>query len=146
MALRNIILSTNEMIRKKSKPVHAFDANLWQLLDDMYDTMVENNGCGLAAIQVGVLKRVVIVEANGLKLELVNPEIISKKGKQVGLEGCLSVKNMNGKVERPYEITVKAFDRYGHEMTLTVCDFTAVAICHELDHLDGILFIDKLVK
>ncbi|MBE5735016.1 MAG: peptide deformylase [Clostridiales bacterium] len=146
MALRNIILSDNEIIRKKSKAVSQFDAPLWQLLDDMYDTMVQNNGCGIAAVQVGVLKRVVIVEANGLKLELINPEIIAKKGKQVGMEGCLSVKNTNGKVERPYEITVKAFDRYGNAMTLTVCDFTAVAVCHELDHLDGILFIDKIVE
>ena len=146
MALRNIILSDNELIRKKSKPVKAFDNNLWILLDDMYETMVENSGCGIAAIQVGVLKRAVIVEVNGLKLELINPEIISMQGKQKNMEGCLSVKNKRGEVERPYQITVKAYDRYGNEMTFTVCDFTAVAVCHELDHLDGILFIDKIIK
>ncbi len=146
MALRNIIYSDNELIRKTSKPIKAFDNNLWKLLDDMYETMVKYNGCGIAAVQVGVLKRAVIVETNGLKLELINPEIVSKKGKQTGVEGCLSVKNTTGNVTRPYEITVKAYDRLGNEMTITVCDFTAVAICHELDHLDGVLFIDKIEK
>ena len=121
-----------------------FDDNLAELLDDMYETMVKANGCGIAAVQVGVLKRAVIVETNGLKLELINPVIISSKGKQVGQEGCLSVKNVRGDVERPFEITVKAFDRYGNEMKFTFCNFVATAICHELDHLDGIVFIDHL--
>lgn len=145
MAIRNIITSENELLRKKSKPIKVFDNNLWILLDDMYETMVKANGCGIAAIQVGVLKRAVIVETNGLKLELINPEIISMKGKQVGSEGCLSVKNTRGDVERPYEITVKAYDRFGNEMTIKVQDFVAKAICHELDHLEGILFIDKMI-
>ncbi len=146
MAIRNIILSDNELLRKKSKEVKVFDDNLALLLDDMYETMVKNNGCGIAAVQVGILKRAVIVETNGLKLELINPVITSSKGKQSGQEGCLSVKNVRGEVERPYQITVKAFDRYGNEMILTFCDFVATAICHELDHLDGILFIDKMKK
>ena len=145
MAIRNIITSENELLRKKSKPVKVFDNNLWILLDDMYETMVKANGCGIAAIQVGVLKRAVIVETNGLKLELINPEIISSKGKQTGSEGCLSVKSIRGDVERPYEITVKAYDRFGNEMTIKVQDFVAKAICHELDHLEGILFIDKMI-
>lgn len=146
MAVRNIIYSDNETIRKKSKPVKTFDNNLWLLLDDMYETMVQYNGCGIAAVQVGILKRAVIVETNGLKIELINPVIISSSGKQVGQEGCLSVKNIRGDVERPYKITVKAYDRFGNEMTLTFCDFVAKAICHELDHLDGILFIDKMIR
>lgn len=145
MAIRNIILSDNELLRKISKPVKVFDENLSILLDDMYETMVKANGCGIAAVQVGVLKRVVIIETNGLKLELVNPVITNSKGKQVSAEGCLSVKDIRGDVERPYEITVKAYDRYGNEMTITVCDFTAKAVCHELDHLDGILFTDKML-
>ena len=146
MAIRNIIYSDNDLIRKKSKLVKTFDNSLWTLLDDMYETMVKNNGCGIAAVQVGILKRVVIVETNGLKLELINPTIICSSGKQTGQEGCLSVKNIRGDVERPYNITIKAFDRFGNEMTLSFCDFVARAICHELDHLDGILFTDKMKK
>ena len=146
MAVRNIITKDNEVIRKTSKPVKVFDENLEILLDDMYETMTKANGCGIAAVQVGVLKRAVIVETNGLKLELINPVITKSSGSQIGPEGCLSVKNIRGDVERPYTVTVKAFDRYGNEMELTFNDFVARAICHELDHLDGILFIDKIIS
>ena len=146
MAIRNIITQDNEVIRKISKPVKVFDENLEILLDDMYETMTKANGCGIAAVQVGVLKRAVIVETNGLKLELVNPVITKSSGRQIGQEGCLSVKNIRGEVERPYTVTVKAYDRYGNEMILTFNDFVARAICHELDHLDGILFIDKMTN
>ena len=146
MAIRNIVTTENEILRKISKPVKVFDENLFVLLDDMYETMTKANGCGIAAVQVGVLKRAVIVETNGLKLELINPTIIKTIGKQIGPEGCLSVKDQHGDVERPYTVTVKAYDRYANEMVLTFSDFVAKAICHELDHLDGILFIDKIVK
>ena len=145
MAIRNIITSENEILRKVSKPIKVFDENLATLLDDMYETMIKANGCGIAAVQVGVLKRIAIVEANGLKLELINPVIVKSAGKQIGPEGCLSVKDQNGDVERPYTVTVKAYDRFGNEMELTFNDFVAKAICHELDHLDGILFIDKVI-
>ncbi len=146
MALRTIIMQDNEILRKVSKPVKIFDKNLTQLLDDMYDTMVTANGCGIAAPQVGVLRQVIIVETNGQKLELINPVITKQSGSQVGVEGCLSVKNINGDVERPYNITVKGFDRYGNEMTLSCCDFLARALCHEIDHLNGTLFTDKMIK
>ena len=146
MAIRNIVYSDNEFIRKTSKTVTNFNENLWELLDDMKETMHKNNGCGLAAVQVGVLKRVVIVEVNNLFLELVNPEILETVGEQCDIEGCLSVKNVSGYVKRPEQVTVKACDRYGNEFILTGEDMLARALCHEIDHLDGILYIDKVIK
>ena len=146
MALRNIIFSDEDLIRKKSKVVTEFDERLDILLDDMKETMRKNDGVGLAAVQVGVLKRVIVVEACGQYLELINPKILSCEGSQVGAEGCLSVKNKTGDVERPYKITVNAQNRYGDNMVLTVEGLLAVVLCHEIDHLDGILFIDKLVE
>ena len=146
MALRNIVFSTENLIRKKSKVVTEFDEKLDILLDDMKETMRKNDGVGLAAVQVGVLKRVIVVEACGQYLELINPKIIDFEGSQVGVEGCLSVKNKTGDVCRPYKITVNAQNRYGDNMILTVEGMLAVVLCHEIDHLDGILFIDKLVE
>ena len=146
MALRNIVFSNEDLIRKKSKVVTEFDERLDILLEDMKETMRKNDGVGLAAVQVGVLKRVIVVEACGQYLELINPKILSCEGSQVGVEGCLSVKNKTGDVERPYKITVNAQNRYGDNMVLTVEGLLAVVLCHEIDHLDGILFIDKLVE
>jgi len=146
MAIRNIIFSDEDLIRKKSKVVTEFDERLDVLLDDMRETMHKNDGVGLAAVQVGVLKRCVVVEACGQYLELINPKILSCEGSQVGVEGCLSVKNKTGDVERPYKVTVNAQNRYGDNMVLTVEGLLAVVLCHEIDHLDGVLFIDKLVE
>lgn len=143
MAIRNIVFSDENLIRKKSRPVIDFDEKLWELLDDMKETMHKNDGCGLAAPQVGVLKRVVIIEACGMFIELINPEIIKQSGKQEGMEGCLSVKDYDGLVERPLKITIKAQNRYGDFFTMSVENFTSVVFCHEIDHLDGVLFIDK---
>lgn len=143
MAVRNIVFSDEPLIRKKCRPVEHFDENLWTLLDDMKETMRKNDGVGIAAPQVGVLRRVCVVEACGMFLELINPEIVSSKGKQVGEEGCLSVKDYTGLVERPQTLTLKAFNRDGSPFTITVSDFMAVVCSHETDHLDGILFIDK---
>ena len=143
MAIRNIVFSDENLIRKKSRPVIDFDEKLWELLDDMKETMHKNDGCGLAAPQVGVLKRVVIIEACGMFIELINPEIIKQSGKQEGMEGCLSVKDYDGLVERPLKITIKAQNRYGDYFTMSVENFTSVVFCHEIDHLDGVLFIDK---
>ena len=143
MAIRNVLKVGDSSLRKKSKPVKEFDESLWELLDDMKQTMYENNGMGLAAPQVGVLRRAVVVEVNNAFLELINPEIISKKGEDIEEEGCLSVGNFRGRVKRPYEITVKAFDRYGYPFTLKGEKWLARCICHEVDHLDGVLFIDK---
>lgn len=146
MAIRNIVFSEENLIRKKSRPVVDFDEKLWQLLDDMKETMEKNDGCGLAAPQVGVLKRVVIVQACGMFIELINPEIIKQSGTQEGVEGCLSVKDVNGLVKRPLNITIKAQNRFGDFFTMSVENFTSVVFCHEIDHLDGILFIDKATK
>ena len=146
MALRNIVYSDNPMIRKKCREVTDFDEKLWELLDDMYETMKKEDGVGIAAPQVGVLKQVVVIETNGMKLELINPQIVKSSGSQESFEGCLSVKEYNGVVVRPYKVTVEAYDRYGNPFSMTVEDFMATVFCHEIDHLSGILFIDKAIK
>lgn len=146
MAIRNIIDNTNPLIRKISKPVTVFDEKLDQLIDDMTETMHHADGVGIAAVQVGVLKRVVIVEINGLHLELVNGKILKSSGKQINTEGCLSVPNRKGDVERAEKITFEAYDRNGYYYQMTVEGPVAMVVGHELDHLDGILYIDKLVE
>lgn len=143
MAIRDVVKIGEGVLRKKAKPVKDFDENLWQLLDDMKATMYENDGMGFAAPQVGILRRAIVVDVNNAFIELINPEIISKKGEDIEEEGCLSVGNFRGRVKRPYEITVKAFDRYGYPFTLKGEKWLARCICHEVDHLDGILFVDK---
>lgn len=146
MAIRNVVQIGDEILRKKSKPVREFDEKLWELLDDMRETMVKNNGCGLAGVQVGVLRRVVVIDVNNMKLELINPEIVDSFGEQIEKEGCLSVKNEYAYVKRPAEVTVKALDRYGNEFMISGVDLLARAFCHEIDHLDGVLFVDKVIK
>lgn len=143
MALRKVVKIGENSLRKKSKPVKDFDQSLWDLLDDMKETMYENDGMGLAAPQVGVLRRAVIVDVNNCFLELINPEIISQSGEDIEEEGCLSIGCFRGRVKRPYEITVKAVDRYGYPFTVKGEKWLARCICHEVDHLDGILFVDK---
>ncbi|MGD9900980.1 MAG: peptide deformylase [Spirochaetales bacterium] len=146
MALRKIVFDTDPQIRKKSKPVTEFDENLHELLDDMKETMQKADGVGLAAIQVGILKRVVIVEVNNMFLELVNPEIVSSEGEQQNIEGCLSIQNCSGLVKRPATISVKALDRFGNNFMIVGTDYLAVALSHEIDHLDGILYTDKAIE
>lgn len=146
MAIRNIVYSDNEFIRKQSKKVVNFNESLWELLDDMKETMHKANGCGLAAVQVGVLKQAIIVEVNNLFLELINPEILEEIGEQCEVEGCLSVKNISGYVKRPQQLTVKACDRYGNEFVITGTGYLACALSHEIDHTKGILFIDKMER
>lgn len=146
MADRKVVMMGDELLRKKSKPVRVFDEYLWDLLDDMKETMHHKNGAGLAAVQVGILKRVVIVEANNMFIELVNPVIVKERGEDIEEEGCLSVGTMTGRVKRPMEVTVVAQDRYGYNFTLTGEKFLARVLCHEIDHLDGVLFVDKMIK
>lgn len=146
MADRKVVMMGDELLRKKSKPVRVFDEYLWNLLDDMKDTMHHKNGAGLAAVQVGILKRVVVVEANNMFIELVNPVIVKERGEDIEEEGCLSVGTMTGRVKRPMEVTVVAQDRYGYNFTLTGEKFLARVLCHEIDHLDGVLFVDKMLK
>ena len=146
MAIRKIITSENEILRKVSKPVKVFDENLIDLIEDMNETLKKSGGVGLAAPQVAVLKRVVVIDLNGTHLELVNPEIVKTEGIQCEAEGCLSIPGVYQKVKRPMTVTVKAYDRYGNKLVITGEDFLARCFCHELDHLDGILFIDKAEK
>lgn len=142
MAIRNIVKNGDELLRKKSRVVEQFDQRLWTLLDDMTDTMRKADGAGLAAVQVGVLKRAVVVEVDDQLIELINPVIIEAKGKQRGAEGCLSFPGEWGTVTRPMHVTVKAQDRYGKEFTVSGSELMARAFCHELDHLDGKLYVD----
>ena len=146
MADRKVVMMGDELLRKKSKPIRVFDEYLWDLLDDMKETMHHKNGAGLAAVQVGILKRVVIIEANNMFIELVNPVIVKERGEDIEEEGCLSVGTMTGRVKRPMEVTVVAQDRYGYNFTLTGEKFLARVLCHEIDHLDGVLFVDKMLK
>ncbi len=143
MATRKVVKVGEEILRKKSKEVKDFDESLWQLLDDMKETMHASDGMGLAAVQVGILRRAIVVEVNNAFIELINPVITAKKGEDIEQEGCLSVGNFRGRVKRPYQITVKAFDRFGYPFTLTGEKWLARCICHEIDHLNGILFIDN---
>ena len=130
-------------LRKKSREVEAFDDKLWVLLDDMHDTREKFGGVGLAAPQVGILRRAIVVENDdGKRQELVNPVIVSVKGEQREVEGCLSSLSEWGYVIRPDKIRVRAFNRYGKEYTLNADGLFAIAICHEIDHLNGILFTD----
>lgn len=146
MALRQIVKFGDDILRKKSRPVTNFDERLWTLLDDMTETMHSKDGAGLAAVQVGVLRRVVVIDVHDEHgvIELINPEIVSTEGTQTGNEGCLSAPNLWEEVERPNVVTVKAQDRNGKEFTITGSALLARAFCHETDHLDGILFIDHV--
>ncbi len=148
MALREIIKFGDDMLRKKCREVTKFDDKLATLLDDMAQTLKSADGVGLAAPQVGILRRVCIIDVrdgHGV-LELINPEIIEKSGSQAGNEGCLSAPGEWCEVVRPAVVKVKAFDRHGNEFTLEASELKARAICHEVDHLDGILFIDRVEK
>lgn len=142
MALRQIVTIGDDILYKKSRKVEVFDDRLGQLIDDMIETMYAANGVGLAAVQIGILKRVVVVDTGEGIYELVNPEIIESSGEQDGYEGCLSVPGRKGTVKRPMNVTLKAQDRDGNEHTYSVSGFTARAFCHETDHLEGTLFIE----
>lgn len=145
MALRQIVKETDPQIRKKSREVTVFDEKLGVLLDDMHETMIKYNGCGLAGVQVGILRRVAVVDVaeENFYRELVNPVIVKEYGENEGVEGCLSVDNYYCYVVRPEKITVEYYDRYGKKHKEKIEGFPARACCHEIDHLDGILFKDK---
>ena len=148
MALRNIVTVGDSVLNKTCRPVTKFDRRLHILLDDMADTLVESNGVGLAAHQVGVLRRVVLVDVGDEEgfLELINPEIIETSGEQTGVEGCLSVPGKYGIVTRPMVVKVRAQDRYGEWFEAEGEELIARCFCHELDHLDGILYTQVMER
>lgn len=146
MAIRNIVQLGDLTLRKKCFEVTVFDDKLISLLDDMKDTLRKAAGAGLAGPQVGVLRRVFVVDVEEGYFEFVNPVILSQKGSQSGKEGCLSIKGKWGEVVRPNKVVIKAQDRFGKYFTLTAKGFFARAVCHEYDHLDGVLYIDKAVS
>lgn len=143
MAIRNVVQVGDDVLRQRCFEVEVFDDNLIQLLEDMKDTVKKEQGAGLAAPQVGVLRRVVVVDVEQGYFEFINPVITAQKGEQTGWEGCLSVRKKNGIVSRPMKVTLAYQDRTGEKHVLKAKGFFARAICHEVDHLDGILYIDK---
>ena len=147
MAIRNIRLEKDEILKKKSREIEVIDDKIQTLIDDMIETMYKYNGVGLAAVQVGILKRVVVIDVEdgeGVRV-LINPKITKTKGEQEVDEGCLSFPNQYAKVIRPKEVTVEALDRSGKKIVIKAKDLLAQAICHELDHLEGITFIDQMI-
>lgn len=140
MGLRKILTDKEPALHKVCKKVEKFDWRLHKLLDDMRETLIDSNGVGLAAPQVGILRRVVLVDTGEEILELVNPELLETDGEQVGAEGCLSVPGKYGLVKRPFYAKVRAQDRFGEWYEAEGEEITARCFCHELDHLDGILY------
>ncbi len=146
MAIRKIVKEGDDVLTKKCRPVEKFDARLAQLLDDMAETLHLANGVGLAAPQVGILRRVVIVDIGEGVIELINPQIIAYSGEQESLEGCLSCPGEWGITRRPEYVKVKAQDRFGKEFTIDGKELLAKAFCHEIDHLNGIIFKQVAVR
>ncbi len=146
MAIRKILKIGDETLRKHARPVAEVDRRTRQLLDDMAETMYAADGAGLAAPQVGILRRVVVIDVGEGLIELVNPEIVASEGEQHQAEGCLSVPGKQGVVARPAKVTVRALNRRGKPVEIVGEGFLATALCHEIDHLDGVLYVDKLIE
>lgn len=149
MAERNIVKVGDPILGKTSRPVEKFDERLWTLLDDMKETMYKANGVGLAAVQVGILRRAIVMDCTADRsgyMELINPEIIETEGEQFESEGCLSVPNENGVTCRPAVVKVKAQDRNGKWCIYKGTELKARCFCHEIDHLEGILFTQRVIK
>ena len=142
MALRKIVCIEDGLLRKKSRPVEKFDDKLASLLDDMAETMYDANGVGLAAPQVAVLRRAVVMDCGDGLIEMINPEILETEGEQDGPEGCLSVPGRRGMVKRPMKVRARFQDRYGEWYEIEGEDLLARCIMHETDHLDGQLYVD----
>ena len=146
MAIRNIRKLGDDILRKKCRPVEVIDEKILTLLDDMAETMYEANGVGLAAPQIGILKRIVVIDIGEGLIEFINPEIVSVEGNIKDTEGCLSVPGKYGYVVRPAKVKATALNRDGEKFTIEGEGMLAKAICHELDHLDGIVFVDKVTE
>lgn len=146
MAIRNVVTVGDPVLRKTSRKVERFNERLWQLLDDMKETMYKSEGVGLAAVQVGILKRVVVIDVGDGFLELINPEIVETSGEIEDVEGCLSVPGKNGMVKRPEYCKIRAQNRKGVWRFYEGTGLKARCFCHEIDHLDGILYTDKMER
>lgn len=146
MALRKIVTEGDDILLKKCRAVEKFDKKLWDLLDDMGETLYDSGGVGLAGPQVGVMRRVCIIDVGDGLVEYINPEIISTEGEHEVVEGCLSSPGEFGLVKRPVKVTAKAYDRDGKEFTVEGEGLFAQAMCHEFDHLDGVLFKSKAIR
>ncbi len=146
MAIREIRKEGDEVLRKKCKPVKNFNSRVTVLIDDMLETMYSANGAGLAAPQVGILRRICVIDVGEGPIELVNPKIVEVSGEQIEVEGCLSIPGVWGEVKRPAFVVVEALDRNGKQKRVEGTGMLAKALCHELDHLDGILFTDKVIR
>ena len=143
MAIRSVVQEGDEVLRQICFPVENFDGKLHELLNDMKDTVKKEDGAGLAAPQVGVLRRVVVIDVPEGYFEMINPVILGVKGEQRGYEGCLSVRGKRGVVSRPMKVKVAFYDRNGEKHVMQTKGLFARAVCHELDHLDGVLYIDR---
>jgi len=143
---RIVLYGEDDVLREKAKPITKINESVHKLLDDLRDTMYSNKGVGLAAPQIGVLKRAIVVDAGEGLIELINPEILEASGKETDLEGCLSIPGVLGEVERAASVVVQGLEREGREIKVQANGFCARALQHEIDHLDGILFIDRAVK
>ncbi|HIW14707.1 MAG TPA: peptide deformylase [Firmicutes bacterium] len=146
MAIRNIVKDGDSILLKKCRPVEKFNEKLWVLLDDMAETMHAANGVGLAGPQVGLLRRVVVIDVGEGVIELINPKIVAYSGEQDGPEGCLSFPGEYGMVKRPNYVKVRAQDRNGKEFEIDGRELLARAFCHELDHLDGVVFTSRVSR
>jgi peptide deformylase len=146
MALRNIVKEGDEILRKRAREVTEINDHIRMILDDMLETMRDEEGSGIAAPQVGILKRMFIAEVDGEVIELINPEIVETEGIQIEDEGCLSIPGMIGTVERPEYIKMKGLNREGREVVYEGTGFLPIVLSHEYDHLDGILYTDKAVN
>lgn len=146
MALRKIREDGDEVLRKVSKEVTEINERTLTLIEDMIDTMYEADGVGLAAPQIGILKRIVVIDVGEGPIVMMNPTVVEAKGEQEEIEGCLSVPGVSGKVKRPLEVKVTYTDEKGQGQTLVGRDLLAIACCHEIDHLDGVLYIDKVTE
>ncbi len=142
MAIRNIVKIGDDVLRKTCRTQLTFDERLHQILDDMAETMYKADGVGLAAPQVGILRRYCVIDVGDGIIELINPVITETSGSQTGEEGCLSIPNNHATVTRPMKVSVRAQNRYGENITVTGEGLLARALCHEIDHLDGVLYID----
>ena len=146
MALREIRMYKDEILRKKSREVKDVNERIKTLAGDMAETMYKADGVGIAAPQVGVLRRIIVVDAGSGLITLINPEVVKSEGEQVGVEGCLSIPNVAGEVSRPQIVTVKGLNANGEPIEITAEDLLARVLCHEIDHLDGVLFTDKVIR